>query len=202
MNTELDAITIAESKERADLERDIDLGKKTFIKVGLALARIRDARLYRNDYTSFEKYAEARFGFKRSYAYQLIESAGVAVEVSAIADIQNEGTARALAKVAPTRRAEVLQKAVDAGPVTAKAILEAATPPPDKSAEFLAACGNPPFSTIKAEPNVTEFYHALETFIRGAFQDATDKQLVSMGVYAAMIPKLIKAELQRRKDSK
>jgi hypothetical protein len=150
MNT-LDAISLAESRERIELERDIDAGKKTFIKVGVALARIRDARLYRDEYSTFEKYAEARFGFKRSYTYQLIESAGIANQMSAIADIPNEATARELAKVEPTQRAEVLARAAESGTVTAKSIRQAAAPesaisdnqqtPPDLGAQFVKACG-------------------------------------------------------------
>lgn len=150
MNTELDAISIAESKRFSELETNIEAGKKTFIAVGLALMEIRDSRLYRSDYTTFENYCRERWNFTRQYVNTIISGVvavkALPVEMETI--VSNPGQAAALAKVAPARRAEVLQKAVDAGPVTAKSIQQAAEPevippatPPDKSAEFLAACG-------------------------------------------------------------
>jgi hypothetical protein len=111
----------------SELEKAISKGQKQFVAVGLALAEIRDAKLYRGDFKTFAEYCETKWGFKRSYAYQMIESAGVAVAVSAIADISNEAQARELARVAPEQRAEVLAAA---GPTpTARSIREAAAPP-------------------------------------------------------------------------
>jgi hypothetical protein len=49
------------------------------------------------------------------------------------------------------------------------------------------------------EPRVTEYYERLERVMLDAINNATDKQLASMGVYAALLPKLIKDELNRRK---
>jgi hypothetical protein len=52
-------------------------GLTDFINVGEALARVRDLKLYRKDYKTFEEYVEKRWGFKRAYASRLINTAGV-----------------------------------------------------------------------------------------------------------------------------
>jgi len=55
----------------------IEKGIKTFVAVGTALAEIRDRRLYRTTYTSFELYCTQRWGLSRSYAHRVIEAAQV-----------------------------------------------------------------------------------------------------------------------------
>lgn len=52
------------------------------------------------------------------------------------------------------------------------------------------------------EPRVTEYYDRLEALVNDALENASDKQLVSMSVFAATIPKLIKTELAERKQRK
>jgi len=131
-----EAITLAESKRLVELEVIIKRGKKVFIEVGLALAEIRDSRLYRIEHPSFESYCKKKWNFGKSYAHQLIESAIVVQslpqKVSAMADsITSERQARAIAKVEPERRAEVLEKAASNGKLTAKSITEAASPAPE-----------------------------------------------------------------------
>ena len=117
-------ISIAESARLNELEKTIKDGLRTFVAVGTALAEIRDSRLSRAEYPSFDNYVQAELGIKKSYAYQIIESAGVAQSVSAIADIRVETHARALAPVPPEKRAEVLAAAGDQP--TARSIKEAA----------------------------------------------------------------------------
>ena len=90
------------------------------------MQHVRDGRLYRATHSSFESYCRERWGIGKSYAYQIMASACVAVEVSATADIKTERAARELSKVEPEHREEVVRKAAEAGPVTAKAINQAA----------------------------------------------------------------------------
>jgi phage N-6-adenine-methyltransferase len=81
----------------ADCEAVIERGLATFIEVGHALLEIRDSRLYRETYCTFEDYCRERWGFSRPRAYELMHAAEV---VSAIADTQgprNEAVARELA---------------------------------------------------------------------------------------------------------
>ena len=40
-------------------------GKKTFVEVGLALAEIRDLRLYKREYSGFEEYCQKKWGWTK-----------------------------------------------------------------------------------------------------------------------------------------
>jgi len=100
-------ITEIEAQRLARCEETISRGLETFVKVGRALAEIRDRRLYRAKYGTFDAYVAARWGMSRTRAYEFI-AAGEVVETvtttSATADIaapRNEAVARELA---PLRR--------------------------------------------------------------------------------------------------
>lgn len=132
----MEAITIAESKRLVTLVKVIHAGQKTFIEVGLALAEIRDSKLYKADHKTFDDFCHSEFGWQRQRAYELISAAEVTKSLPAECNqkITNENQAAALSKVEPASRAEVLEKAADAAkaedkPLTARHI-KAATPPP------------------------------------------------------------------------
>ena len=91
-------MTTALSKQQAsDLracEAVIVRGIKTFREVGMALAKIRDERLYREDFKTFADYCQDRFKLSKSHAYRMIEAAGTP-EVSPTGDaIDTEHKAR------------------------------------------------------------------------------------------------------------
>ena len=54
-----------------------------FVEVGLALARIRDARLYRAEFQTFEAYCQTQWHYARSYVYHLISAAQLFTQVFA-----------------------------------------------------------------------------------------------------------------------
>jgi len=127
-----EALDLAGGRRLAELEKVINRGKKSFIEVGLALAEIRDLRLYRLTFKTFEGYCREKWGWGRQRAYQLIaasEAARIlpdAVNQNVNHGLQNERQARVIASVPEADRAEVLEAVVEAGPVTARAIHEAA----------------------------------------------------------------------------
>lgn len=93
--------TDVEASTLVQCERVIERGLKTFVEVGTALATIRDGRLYRTEYDSFEDYCDQRWAISRPRAYELMSAAQV---VSAIADTgmrppANEAQARELSKL-------------------------------------------------------------------------------------------------------
>jgi hypothetical protein len=149
----MEPITLSESQELIRLEGQIEIGRKSWISAGRALIEIRDRKLFRAEHSDFWQYCEARWGWKRRNALYLIESCesyeSLPEGVQNFA--QSASTARELAKVKPSHLAEVLQKAVESGPVTAKSIRQAAAPesaiaenqptPPDLGAQFVKACG-------------------------------------------------------------
>jgi len=120
-------LTVAERDTLAECEGKIERGMQTFLEVGNALTTIRDSRLYRAEFATFEDYCVDRWSISRPRAYELMAAAQV---VSAIADKiavpppGNEGQARELAKVHEDERADVWQETVERtdGKPTAAAI--------------------------------------------------------------------------------
>jgi hypothetical protein len=112
----------------AKLEKVIESGKKTFVAVGLALEEIRQERLYRIKYSTFEEYCQKRWGWNAHRGRQLINSALVVEllpkEMGNL--LPNSAAASELGKVKPEERVAVVEKAAARGPVTAKSITAAA----------------------------------------------------------------------------
>ena len=114
--------------ERADLKRlesVIDKGKQTFIEVGSALKQIRDDKLYRESWTTFEGYCEDRFEFGRSYAHRLIEASETVEKVKMLPignkiEIKTETQARELAKVPEENWQEVIDEVAEIQAETGK----------------------------------------------------------------------------------
>ena len=108
-------------------------GKQTFVEVGLALAEIRDLRLYKREYGSFSEYCREKWGWERRYTDYVIAGAeavkSLPEKVSTI--VLAEGAARELAKIPTEQRADVVQTiAAEGKPVTAAAIKRHLPPPP------------------------------------------------------------------------
>jgi hypothetical protein len=148
---------IREDARLKELEKLIAKGKQTFVEVGLALAEIRDLRLYKREYTNFNEYCQKKWGWERRYAYNLIEGAEVVralpESVRHGAQIDSERAARELAKVEPEDRAGVVQAIVDDGkPVTAAAIKRHLPPPPVARGDGCSATGIRPSSPPPASP--------------------------------------------------
>lgn len=106
-------ISLEESQRLIALEKVIERGKKTFVEVGMALAEIRESRLYKSEFSTFEDYCRGKWGWNRNRAYSLIEAASVAnaLPENVSHGIQNERQARELSKVEPARRESVVTEA-------------------------------------------------------------------------------------------
>ena len=69
------------TREEQDLlekkEAVIKRGKKAFVEVGTALAEIRDAKLYRQEFKTFEEYCSKKWDLCRKSAYILMDAAEV-----------------------------------------------------------------------------------------------------------------------------
>lgn len=124
------ALTGPEMDRLAMCEEVIERGLATFVDVGMALLEVRDSRLYRLAYPTFEAYCEARWNMSRSRAHRLIEAAGVASNLLPTGNIPaNERTARELARLEPAAQREVWQAAVESAPdgkITAAHVRETA----------------------------------------------------------------------------
>lgn len=107
-----------------------------------AAHRIREEKLYRVEYETWDEFCEKTLGFSRQHVNRLISAAqleelakvktepmGSKTQADSM-PITNERQARELLKVSPEKRAEVLAKAAAEGPVTAASIAQAAAPKP------------------------------------------------------------------------
>jgi hypothetical protein len=70
-------LTVQEQDDLAACEQVIGRGLKSFVEVGSALMKIREERLYRQDYGTFEFYCEQRWGMSRVHAFRQIEAARI-----------------------------------------------------------------------------------------------------------------------------
>jgi chromosome segregation ATPase len=123
-------LTAPEAEQLSELEAVIERGFQTFLEVGAALAAVRDARLYRAEYATFEDYCQERWGMTRRNANHLIGAAGVVETLgTTVPKPTNERQARALGKVPEAERPEVWQEARErsGGKPTAKLIEQIAS---------------------------------------------------------------------------
>lgn len=67
-------------------EEIIESGIRSFLDVGRSLLAIRDERLYKDDYDSFEAYCQGRWKFTRQRAHMYIESTVAVDDLSTIVD--------------------------------------------------------------------------------------------------------------------
>jgi hypothetical protein len=107
--------------ERASLaahEAVIERGLKTFVEVGNALLAIRDGRLYREGWGTFEEYCRERWAISRIHAHRMIAAAGVAEALLPMGNIQpgNERQARPLVGYVAELQRELWQRAIDTAP--------------------------------------------------------------------------------------
>lgn len=101
-------LTTDESRRLKECEKIIQRGLDTFYEVGNALAEIRESRLYRIGYATFEDYCKERWQMSRFYAHRLIDASQVVDNLLPIGNVPTcESQARELAPFTPD-----IQKAV------------------------------------------------------------------------------------------
>lgn len=123
-------VTFLSVEEQHELERCevvIKQGLETFIEVGQALMTIRDKRLYRATFGTFEDYCRDQWGIHRGTAYRMIDAASVISNLSPVGDKlpQSERQARPLTKLEPELQREAWAEVVhDNGPEITAAKVE------------------------------------------------------------------------------
>lgn len=101
------------SEALAQCEQVIERGMKSFIEVGTALLKIRDDRLYRDAYPTFEEYCIKRWKWHRRYVDRQIQAAEVVQNLSPIGlKPETEGQARELAQLPPAQQREAWNAAL------------------------------------------------------------------------------------------
>ncbi|MFA5445552.1 MAG: hypothetical protein WC262_11340, partial [Bacteroidales bacterium] len=123
-------ITLDERSRLYQLEETIRQGLNTFVDVGNALLEIRDKRLYRQDYSTFEDYCREQWGFSKNYANKLIASTEAVLNLGTIVPIlpKTESQARPLTSLEPEEQIEAWKRVITSTPegkVTAAIVLKA-----------------------------------------------------------------------------
>jgi len=113
----MNELLLSEKNELCQHEAVIEQGLKTFVDVGNALLAIRDKRLYRQDFGTFEDYCQDRWGMVRRQADRLIAAAETAENLRPIGLIpQSESVIRPLTRLDPDQQRQVYQRAVETAP--------------------------------------------------------------------------------------
>jgi hypothetical protein len=163
-------LSMTELQSFQSLEKVILRGVESFLATGSALKEIRDRKLFREDFQTFEAYVKDRWGFRKSRAYQLIDAADIKADLSTMVDknpklseINTERQLRELASVPADSLEKVLGKAAEiAGdePMTSKIIKEAREQvlpeePDDEELDWLGVPDEPEepvFEDVEPEP--------------------------------------------------
>jgi len=110
-------LTTIEQSELESLETIINKNVGAFYKVGCALAKIRDSRLYRETYSTFEDYCKDRWDMSHQHADRLIGSSNVIENVTPVGvKPANERQTRPLTKLKPEQQQEAWEKVVKTAP--------------------------------------------------------------------------------------
>ncbi len=113
------ALSPAEAELLASCELLIAAGLQTFYEVGCALLEIRDARLYRSEFATFEEYCHKRWDFTPQHAGRLIRAVNVVNLLEPMGSIPTtERQARELAPLDAEAQKAVWQIAVATAPVS------------------------------------------------------------------------------------
>lgn len=198
-------LTTEEAAEYAECMAVVDDGMAGFVRVGNALLRISDKRLYRGEYSTFEEFCQKKYEMSASRAYQLARGAEVVNALPKESQQIVESQARELAKVPAEKRLKVLKVAEAKGKVTAKTIKEAAVEvlppaPQTEDAKWRVALGGSVPEVPAAAPYVMEHYDRFKVWLSDVLASGpTDKQLDSLSVALKEGQEDIKKAIRARK---
>jgi len=108
-------MSFTDSMDLAACEANIEKGGRLIVQ---SLVKIRDERLYRAEYGTFEEYCEIRWGMSRTHAYRLLShgrvldhlTADADADLSPIGDTLKESATREIANLAPETQREVIRE--------------------------------------------------------------------------------------------
>ena len=122
-------LTISEQNEFERCEVAIKQGLETFIEVGTALMTIRNKRLYRAEFETFEEYCRDRWGMEYRSANRLIAASETISNLGPIGPVPiTESQARPLTSLQPEVQREAWAEVVEThgGNITATKVQEVA----------------------------------------------------------------------------
>jgi hypothetical protein len=104
-----------EQAEYMSCEMVLQMACRTFVEAGMALARIRDGQLYREEFDTFEQYYRAKWQFERTKVYCWMAAAEVFRSLSLLENApkpEHESQLRPLFGLAPEQAQRAWQHAV------------------------------------------------------------------------------------------
>ena len=102
-------LATSEHKRLVELEEEITDDLKSIFRIGMNLMEIRDNKLWRGNFKSFEDYCNERWQKGGNWARKMIN----AVEVKNVVPVENEWQARQLTDLTDDYKVEVFNRAVD-----------------------------------------------------------------------------------------
>lgn len=177
-------LTIQESQQLERCEVVIKQGLETFVEVGQALMTIRDKRLYRADFGTFDDYCRDRWGIARRTVYQYIDASSVVENVRHGAQSTlpvNERQARPLTKLEPEVQREAWAQVVEENKdnpesITAKKVAEVANEWKSVSDEVKAVKAEPLFQA-KTEKEIIEEAKRLKEERKQAYKEKMQNRI-------------------------
>jgi hypothetical protein len=109
-----ESLTDSERDRYIELNAMIAQGMDAFVEVGLAILEVRDSKLYREEFATFEDYCKVRWSFTARRATQLVSSVQVVKGLAqeGVTDLpRTDAQAMPLVSVPKGKRAEVWQEA-------------------------------------------------------------------------------------------
>jgi len=102
----------SERDRLSELETVIQKNLQAFYEVGMALREIRDLKLYRDAFITWDEYCRDKWDMSRSYAHRLVDSSQIIQNLLPIGNIpQNEAQVRPLTRVeGPEKQKEIWEK--------------------------------------------------------------------------------------------
>jgi len=82
LEVDVKQLELAQKNEKAKLELVIENGLNSFIEVGRALAAIKDKRLYRYEFKTFDEYCREKWQLTRQHVYNKIQASKAAENVN------------------------------------------------------------------------------------------------------------------------
>ena len=106
-------LTTEQQDKFQELEEQIAENLLSSFKLAAALAQIRDEKLYRENYKTFEEYCKKRWEYSRSYCARLADMHGVLTDLKEYEDVQtyprNELQARVFVPLRKDQRIKLLK---------------------------------------------------------------------------------------------
>lgn len=146
-------LTATERATLAQCECEIDAGRRAWVATGRALRTVRDAKLYREAFGTFDEYVARRWTMPRSTAYQYMDGSAALENVRDRGHFEQvpETHVRPLTKLDPEQQREAWTMSCAAAPkddagaprLTAKIVahaVEKVAPPDQKNVVQLRRC--------------------------------------------------------------